>query len=184
MMAQRFDRHNKQGVLHCITINVRDRVQAFRGESFARAAAEILHLQCLEHPAKLIAYVIMPEHIHAILNPRDGDILRFLAQFKPAVTMRIAEIAGAMQNQRILDWLRMPDGRLHLWQDGKHNFHLYSERLIWQKINYIHTNPIARKLVKTAVEYPYSSFRAMYQLDEEIIVPIDREYWWNELLVE
>jgi len=181
-MAKRFDRHGRQGVLHYLTINVRDRRQAFRSDAFARAAAIALRRHCDEHPAKLIAYVIMPDHLHCIVNPRDGDITRWLAQFKPAVTLRVQEIAEAMRLSRILDWLRTAQGTSSLWQDGKHNFHLYSERLIWQKIHYIHTNPIARGLAPTAAAYPYSSFRAMYAEEGEILIPIDCPFWWEDEL--
>jgi len=118
----------------------------------------------------------MLDHLHAIINPRDGDIARFLAQYKPAATLRVFELAQALQRTRILTWLETPDGKC-LWQEGKHNCHLYSERLIWQKINYIHTNPIARGLVASAAEYPYSSFRTMYEVDGEIVIPIDKPFW-------
>jgi REP element-mobilizing transposase RayT len=181
-MTERFNRSGREGVLHYVTINIRDRRKAFISAANALAACLELRRHCDEYPARLIAYVVMPEHLHLIVNPRDGDINRFLSQFKPAVTGRVAEIAIEQQNHRVQSWLY--DAHLQrnrLWQDGKYNFHLYTERLIWQKINYIHTNPIARRLVKTAAEYPYSSFRAMYEIDDEIIIPIDRNFWWNEI---
>ncbi len=184
-MAVRFDRHGKQGVLHYVTINIRDKRQAFRGESYARAACHALRQHCDEHPAKLIAYVVMPEHLHFINNPRDGDIDKFLSQLKPAITMRVAEIAAETQQQQILSWLYDDQlQRNRLWQDGKYNFHLYSKRLIWQKINYIHTDPILRKLVHMAADYPFSSYRAMYEIDDEIIIPIDKDFWWDDIVLE
>ncbi len=176
-MAERFDRHGRKGVLHYVTINIRDKCQAFRSDEYARAACHALRRHCDEHPAKLVAYVVMPEHIHFINNPKDGDIDKFLAQLKPAITGRILEIAVEQQNQRVLSWLYDDYQQCNrLWQDGKYNFHLYTKRLIWQKINYIHTNPILRKLVESAADYPYSSFRAMYEIDDEIIIPIDRGF--------
>jgi len=127
----------------------------------------------------------MPEHIHFIANPQNGDINHLLSQLKPAITQRIVEIAVEQHQQRTLNWLF--DARkqcYRLWQESKYNFHLYTERLIWQKINYIHTNPIARGLVSTATEYLYSSYRAMYESDEEIMIPLDREFWWEEIVMD
>jgi hypothetical protein len=43
---------------------------------------------------------------------------------------------------------------------------------------------IPRRLVKTAAEYPYSSFRAMYEIYDEIIIPIDRNFWWDEIRLD
>ena len=184
-MAKRFDRHGRKGVLHYVTITTRDRSQAFRSELCARAACLALRQHCDEHPAKLVAYVIMPEHMHFITNPQDGNINQLLSQLKPAITQRIVEKATEAQNHRVLSWLyddHLRENRL--WLDGKYNFHLYSERLIWQKINYIHTNPITRALVQTAEEYPFSSYRAMYGIDKEIIIPIDRDFWWEEMVLD
>ena len=118
-------------------------------------------------------------------NPRDGDIEQFLTQLKPAITERVFEIAQRQHDQRVLAWLYDSYHQYNrLWQDGKYNYHLYTERLIWQKINYIHTNAISRKIVRTAAEYPYSSYRAMYEIDDEIIIPIDRDFWWEEYVYE
>jgi REP element-mobilizing transposase RayT len=182
-MAKRLNRQGRQGVLHYVTINIRDRRKAFLSAVNARAACLTLRQQCNEHPAKLIVYVVMPEHLHFITNPQYGDINRLLSQLKPAIIGRIADLATKENNSRVLSWLYDTNlQRNRLWQDSKHNLHLYTERLIWQKINYIHTNPIARQLVNTAAEYPFSSFRAMYEVDDEIIIPIDRDFWWYELV--
>ena len=184
-MIERMNRNGRKGVLHYVTINIRDRRQAFRSEAFARAACHALRRHCDEHPAKLVAYVVMPEHMHIIVNPQDGDINRFLSQLKPAITDLVTEIAAKQQNQRVLSWLYDTHLQQHrLWQDSKYNFHLFTERLIWQKINYIHTNPIARRLSQTAADYPYSSYRAMYGSDEEIIIPIDKDFWWDEIVFD
>jgi len=73
-----------------------------------------------------------------------------------------------------------PDGHRQLWQDGKHDLFLYSDWMIWQKINYIHNNPIKRGLVERAIDYPYSSFAACYDVPARPIVSVDEE-WWEDL---
>ena len=179
-MMKRFNRMDRKGVLHYITLNVREKMKAFSRDEYARAILRQLHEQCIRHPAKLIAYVIMPEHLHAILNPRDGRINHFLSQFKSAASLTAEAIAHQYGHPRILQWLaNTPDGHRQFLQDGKHDFHLYSDRLIWQKINYIHNNPIKRGLVQHAEDYLYSSFAPMYKTGKEVIVPIDEDWWWD-----
>jgi len=34
-----------------------------------------------------------------------------------------------------------------LWQAGSHAIELYSEKFVWEKINYIHRNPVEEKFV-------------------------------------
>jgi len=49
--------------------------------------------------------------------------------------------------------------------------------MIWQKINYIHANPVRAGLVSSAKDYPWSSFRSFYSLPGKSL-PIDQEWWW------
>ena len=51
--------------------------------------------------------------------------------------------------------------------------------MIWQKINYIHNNPVRAKLVDSAKDYKWTSFRAFY-LDSKEPLPVDKEWWWPE----
>ena len=180
-MGKRINRPDHKGVLHFITINVLDHRRAFSKDEYARAALLQLRKQCDEHPAKLVAYVLMQEHLHAVLNPRDGEINTLLRNMKPAITNAIAEVAQQTSNQRVLDWLTHDEGHYQLWQEGKHDLYLYSNWMIWQKINYIHNNPIRRGFVQHAGEYPYSSFCAYYDVGLEPVIPVDRDWWWDDL---
>ena len=51
--------------------------------------------------------------------------------------------------------------------------------MIWQKINYIHANPVRVRLVKSAKDYPWTSFRAFYSESNEPM-PIDQDWWWPD----
>lgn len=184
-MAKRFDRHGKRSVLHYVTINARNRCKAFKSPENAIVSCYELRQLCDEYPAKLVAYVIMPDHMHFIVNPQNGNIDEFVKKLKIMITRRVFEIAAAHEKYDILAWLfDETKQRYRLWQDGKYDFYLYTDRIIWQKINYIHTNPIARGIVSTAPEYPYSSYRVMYETGDDIIIPIDREMWWDEIILD
>jgi len=180
-MNQRFNTPDRTIILHYITINVRQQKQAFFRDECARGALQLLREHCDLHPAKLVAYVIMPTHMHAILNPRDGKVSRFLSHYKPAVTRLVSELAYRNHWKSVQDWLRVAGKREQLWQEGKHDFHLWSEKLIWQKINYIHNNPVRSRLVEYVDDYLYSSFHAWFASKMEAIVPVDRYFWWDDL---
>ena len=51
--------------------------------------------------------------------------------------------------------------------------------MIWQKINYIHANPVKAKLVGSAKDYPWSSFRAFYS-DAAEPLEVDKDWWWPD----
>lgn len=180
-MAKRFNRGDQIGVLHYVTLKVRERNSIFFQDPYIHAVLTSLRQHCDEHPARLIAYVGMPDHLHFINNPRDGKILHFLGQFKPAATLAVRDAALRAGDTAVLDWLHAtPDGHPQLWQDGKHSLDLYSDWMIWQKINYIHANPVRRQLVRYPNEYPYSSFSAFYPCEETPLISIERGWWWEE----
>lgn len=51
--------------------------------------------------------------------------------------------------------------------------------MIWQKINYIHANPVKARLVKSARDYKWSSFSAYYS-DSVPMLAIDKNWWWHD----
>ncbi len=180
-MATRFNRGNRAGVLHYLTLNVRERRRPFVRDCYARVLLEILREHCDRHPARLVAYGVQLDHFHGIVNPRDGDIITFVRQYKADVTKAVAQIAADLQHTSVLKWLYATStGRPQFWQDGKYNFHLWSERLIHQKMDYIHRNPVKLGFVQHAAEYLYTSFRAIHHLEGEIIVPVDAAWWWED----
>ena len=51
--------------------------------------------------------------------------------------------------------------------------------MIWQKINYIHANPVKAALVKAGKDYEWSSFRSFYS-QAEADLSVDRDWWWQD----
>lgn len=68
---------NLPGALHLVTGNIIDRIPIFKEEHCCQTFVEDLRSQIIKWPAKLISWVLMPEHFHAIVNPQDGDIKGF-----------------------------------------------------------------------------------------------------------
>ena len=122
----------------------------------------------------------MPTHMHAMINPRDGDAIRFVQDYKALLTTAYDKLAESLRWEAARAWLcRTSDGHRQLWQDGKHDFHCWSDRIIWQKIDYIHNNPVKAGLVQRASDYRYSSFNAWYGTGE-VLAPVDKIFWWED----
>jgi REP-associated tyrosine transposase len=176
-MARKWSNQNLPGALHFLTGNLNHRVSVFRENSCCQAFLEICASLREKWPCKLIAYVLMPDHFHMIVNPRDGRIKEFAGALKSLSARRFIEIA------RVHDFTRRKekvDGSIHqVWQESFKDLALWSSWMIWQKINYIHANPVKAKLVKSARDYRWSSFRSFY-FDESEPLAVDKDWWWPD----
>ena len=170
IMAQRFNSPDEAEVFHYVTLNVRDRHRPFKQPYYARLAIEELRCECDRHPAALSAYVVMPDHLHFLVQLEDGGLRRFLARYKPGVTLKLDALAAARGNEKARDWLSSK-GKRELWQDGKHSLPVYSRSWLQQKIAYIHNNPVRAGLVVSPAGYPWSSYGA-YVPDAGHVVPV------------
>jgi len=176
-MTKKWSNLNLPGALHYITGNVRHRIPIFKQETCCTAFIEVCADLLRSWPSKLIVFVIMPDHFHLIVNPRDGNIRGFAGALKSLLAVRIIEITNDSRFR-----LKVPDkdgSTYQVWQDSFKALPLWSLWMIWQKINYIHANPVRAGLVSSAKDYKWSSFRAFYSESNEPMA-IDRDWWWPE----
>jgi putative transposase len=88
-------------------------------------------------------YVVMPEHVHLLVNePERGCLSQMLQSLKQSVARTLS--------------LRAPDS---LWQARYYDFNVWSERKFVEKLRYIHRNPVTRGLVERPEDWAWSSFR-------------------------
>ena len=176
-MARKWSNLNLPGALHYVTGNVLNRIQIFRQGRCCLEFFKILKELLNQWPCKLITYVIMPDHFHLIVNPRDGEIQGFCGALKSLSAKALIDLTDDNRFRR-----EQPDkdGSIHqFWQESFKAIPLWSGWMIWQKINYIHNNPLRAKLVKSAKDYQWSSFRAFY-FDAKEPLPVDHDWWWPE----
>lgn len=173
-MTRKWSNLNLPGALHYVTGNVLNRLPIFTNANCCRAFIKELDDLNRSWPAKLIAYVLMLDHVHLISNPRDGRIKEFTRALKSLSARRIVEMETRFD-------LRKSSVELEhqVWQESFKAIPLWSGWMIWQKINYIHANPVKAGLVKSARDYPWSSFSAYYT-DSRPLLGIDREWWWED----
>jgi len=159
-MARKWSNQNLPGALHYVTGNLLDRRRVFTHELYFNAFIEPCAKLMKDWPCKLIAYVLMPDHLHMIVNPRDGQIIEFTGKLKELSAKLLVKVSPPSR-------FRVDDEGSHqVWQESFKAMPLWSAWMIWQKINYIHLNPVKAKLVKSAKDYYWSSFQAFYGLSE------------------
>ncbi len=127
----------------------------------------------------LWAYVIMPEHVHIVLLPRNGvQISQILTTIKQSTSKR----ALHWLRQNSPEFLRQmadhqPGGKRHyrFWQrGGGYDRNVRTTRDLHEKIRYIHDNPVRRGLVERAEDWQWSSCAA-WETGRDGPVGLDRE---------
>ncbi len=167
-MSKKWTNRNLAGALHFVTGNVQARKSIFTKDSAAIAFYEELQELKTKREAKIIAHVVMPDHIHLVVNPRDGDIRSWTGALKSLSAKRIIPLFPSA------DFSRVDENKV--WQESFKSLALWSGWMMWQKINYIHNNPVNAGLVRTAKDYRWTSFRNFYGLDDDPLLAVDPEW--------
>jgi putative transposase len=111
------------------------------------------------HAVCIYGYVIMPEHIHLLLNEPERDTLaQAMQSLKQGVARQLA--------------LRAKEP---FWQARYYDFNVWSEKKFVEKLRYIHRNPVKRGLVEKPEDWEWSSFRH-YAWGEAGVVEIESQW--------
>jgi putative transposase len=122
----------------------------------------------------IFGWCLMTNHLHMIANTRRpydlDDVIRDFKRF--TCNKLIDQIASEPESRR--EWLldkfnfaarsHSKTKNFKIWQDGSHPVELFTERFTWQKLNYIHRNPVVDKIVEKEEDYLFSSARNYYKL--------------------
>ena len=105
-----------------------------------------------ERPFKIVAMVVLPDHLHAIwtLPAGDADYSGRWRAIKAGFTRDL--VAGGMS------LVRNDKGEYDLWQRRFWEHTVRDESDLAAHVEYIHFNPVKHGLVKQVKDWPWSSF--------------------------
>lgn len=172
--------YNVPGNAHFLTFSCYRRLPLLSKDRtrlwFLQALAEARN----EHDFALWAWVLMPEHIHLLIYPKHptSRIGKILASIKRPVGCKAIDYLEAHASPFLERLTVRNRNRIyrHFWQVGPGDDHdLYEPKAIHNAIQYIHDNPVRRKLVKTAEDWVWSSARDWAGLPMgPVFVKVDR----------
>jgi len=166
-----------------ITAAANDRLPVFRTEPIKRVTCQALDEARQSGGFLLLAYVIMPDHIHLLTDNshKPSEVLR---RIKGTIAHRVIEYLKEKGYESSLRKLRHEEWKRHhrysLWGHESNVFCVFSESVFMQKVNYIHLNPVRAGLVERAIDYHWSSVRYWHRCerdDEPLRVDVDRIAW-------
>ena len=167
-----------------ITITTVGWIDIFTRLNQKQAIVDALHYCQINKGLEIYAYCIMHSHIHMLCKATDGFVLsNVMRDFKKYTAKMIVKIAIEEPESR-REWMlehfkkaceHLKREQLYkVWQDGYHAEHVFSNKFIKQKIEYIHDNPVKEKIVTSPEDYYFSSARNYAGLENELdIILID-----------
>ena len=164
---------------HYLTFSCFGRQPFFNGRQSPGWFLELLERARVKVGFDLWGFVVMPEHVHLILLPHEGVLIRtILSRIKEPLARRV--LGWVHKNSpaflsRMSD--RQPGGKTtyRFWQrGGGYDRNLRSTHDVHEKLNYVHQNPVLRGLVTQPGDWPWSSWRA-WETGTDDPIRIDRE---------
>ncbi len=126
--------------LHFITFSCFHRLPYLSYPEPKTLTEQILEQTRSRHRARIYGYVLMPEHLHFLINePPEIHLDQFIKSFKQSVSR---ELKGP---------------RKQFWQTRYYDRNIRGEAARLEVIHYIHQNPVKRGLVSAPADYPWSS---------------------------
>ena len=155
-----------QSKAHFITATVVDWVDVFSRKNYRDIIIESLDY-CIKNKGMILyGYVIMTNHIHLIIQSENGTLSDLIRDFKKFTAKTILE-AIATEPESRKDWMlkrfefacksHSRNEKYQFWKYGSHPEEIFTEKFLWQKLDYIHLNPVRVGFVEVASHYLYSS---------------------------
>ncbi|MGB8805055.1 MAG: transposase, partial [Chthoniobacterales bacterium] len=124
----------EKSVIYFVTICVAHRKPVLANNAafsaFKRAVARLRHW-------KVLAAVLMPDHLHVVVAPEDRDA-------------KVGNFSGALKR-----WIREELGASWKWQPGCFDRLLRSDESLHEKWLYLQENPVRAGLVSNSGNWPY-----------------------------
>ncbi len=139
-MTKGLVRYQQAGDLHFITFSCDGRRPYLASPGAKELFEASLEKMRRKYGFTVLGYVVMPEHVHLLVNePALCTLARALQALKLSVSVQ--------RHERPF-WLRR-----------YYDFNVHSAQKITEKLRYLHRNPVARGLVQKPEDWQWSSFR-------------------------
>jgi putative transposase len=167
-----------QGDFHYVTFSTYGRRTLLSTPLARQIVISVLGQLVRRGKVRVSGFVIMHDHVHAILRfDDDTDLLRVLQTWK-SMSAHYLRKHYEKTMPDIIDHLRTHrSGRevVCFWQRRYYDFNINTREKLHEKLTYMHENPVRKGIVQSAAEYKWSS-ASWYYFHRSVGVPIDAKF--------
>jgi len=165
-MSHQYRVRNPEDV-YFITFTIVDWVDVFTRPAYKQLIVDALN-HCHENKGlEIYAYCLMTNHLHLLVSANHPaylpDIIRDFKKFTSKQIVKLIEAENESRKEWILyrfEYHALFNTRVEnykVWQDGYHGIACDTVKVLVQKLNYIHKNPVRAGIVSEPEHYLYSS---------------------------
>lgn len=146
---------------------------------------EIIDAEHRRESFSLFGYAVMPDHLHLLLSPVGQDLPCVMRDIKSASGYRLKKartsnashlFKGAVFPETVAHVFRREEvasgSNRSIWQRRYFDHIIRRVHDFWDKLEYIHQNPVTAGLAKFPEDWPWSSYAA-YAKRHHPPIPID-----------
>jgi putative transposase len=180
MTRTRYKIYNEQQP-HFLTMTIVEWIPLFMNKDIVSIVIDSIKFMQNERSLTIYAYVIMEHHLHMIAS--NNRLNKTIKEFKSFTARNIIDYLKERNSIQLLEKLKTAkllhktESTYQLWQEGSHPEEIHSEKMLIQKIDYIHSNPVRRGYIDEPKQWRYSSARNYDGEDGLLEVRTD---WRNE----
>src|SRR5580692_2389412 len=139
-MTRGLIRYQQARQFHFITFSCYHRLAYLGHEDTRNLFESALERMRRKYGFVVAGYVVMPEHVHLLVNePKHSTLDRALQALKLSVSVR--------------------QQKHPFWQARYYDFNVFTEEKCVEKLRYMHRNPVVRGLIEKPEDWKWSSFR-------------------------
>ncbi len=189
-MPSRLRRHDEPGHTHFWTVSCYQRLTFFWHDAMKRVVVDGLRVLQERFGVCLVAYVVMPEHVHVLVYPHPkGDdtpvpISQLWHAFKKHVGFHGKQCLRnlwvtdrKLWSQPLNNWARGDFDKQIIMNTRGYDFNIDRQNTLLEKIDYCHKNPITRGLVESPADWHWSSYR-YYESGDSSVLKMDWDGVW------
>jgi len=159
--------------VYYITFAVVEWVDVFSRKLYTDIVLDSLKF-CIENKQlKLFAWCIMSNHVHLIVSAKNENLSDILRDFKKFTSKQIISAIEKNEHESRREWMlrifleqgtkNSRNKTYQFWRQDNQPQELYSPKFFFQKLNYIHNNPLVAGIVEKPEHYLYSSARDYFE---------------------
>lgn len=167
MMSRKYKFRNPEG-LYFITFSVVRWIDVFTRNIYREILLDSFKYCQQNKGLQIQAFVIMTNHVHMIISAAEGYYLEnIMRDLKKFTSVEIIKAIQTSSTESRKDWLikafkeeglkNSNNTNYQFWQQDNHPIELMDNKMMEQKLEYVHNNPVKQGFVTKPEDYPWSS---------------------------